>query len=149
MIRNLLFTLCFFLSSQVLAQRAINQGERVPEDGVFFTNAQAAEIIAERQAERERLELELESEIEELETVCEAEKRKRDLYLKMEKERSDLISELKNEQIEVLYEELEKESDDYGMLWFAGGVTVGAVTSVAIFFAATQVQKMPSLISGN
>lgn len=139
----------FFMSSQALGQVAIDKGEEVPEDGVFYTNSQAAQLIAERKAAKERLKVELDSQKQELEVVCEGEKKIKDLYLDMEKERSKLLSDLKDKQIENLYGQLEKESNDYSMLWFAGGATVGAIASVAIFFAATQVDKMPSLTSGN
>lgn len=137
------------MSSHAVAQVAIDKGKEAPEDGVFYTNAQAAKLIADRKAEKERLKVELDSQKQELEVVCEGEKKIKDLYLDMEKERSKLLSDLKDKQIENLYGQLEKESHDYSMFWFAGGATVGAVASVAIFFAATQVEKLPSLTSGN
>jgi hypothetical protein len=148
MIKNSLFTFCLFMSSQALGQTAIDEGQSAPEDGVFYTNAQAAKMIADKKALKEKHKLELESQKEELVVVCDGEKKIKDLYLDMEKERSKLLSDLKDKQIENLYKQLEQESHDYSMLWFAGGATVGAVASVAIFFAATQVDKMPSL-TGN
>jgi len=148
MIKNLLFICCFFISLPVLAQTAIDKGQEAPEDGVFYTNTEAVKLIADRKALKERHELELNSQKEELNIVCDGEKKVKDLYLDMEKQKSKLLSDLKDKQIENLYKALEKESEDYSMWWFAGGATVGTVASVVIFFAATQVSKIPSL-TGN
>ena len=65
----------FFMSSPVLAQVALDKGQEVPEDGVFYTNSQAAQLIAERKAAKEKLKVELDSQKQELEVVCEGEKK--------------------------------------------------------------------------
>lgn len=149
MIKNILFIFSFFISWQALGQTAIDKGQEAPEDGVFYTNAQAAKLIADREAAKERSKVQLDSQKQELNAVCEGEKNIKDLYLKMEKERSQLLSDLKDKQIENLYGELQKESQDYSIFWFVGGATIGAVASITIFFAATQIDKMPTLISSN
>ena len=141
--------LCFFLPLQALAQVPLDKGEKAPEDGVFLTNSEAAEVIVERKAAKERLELELDLQKKELDIICEGEKKIKDLYLDAEKEKSSSLLDLKQKQIENLYKQLEKESVDYSMWWFVAGATVGTVASVAIFFAATQTDKTPSLLSGN
>ena len=61
---------------------------------------------------------------------------------------SATITKLRNYSLN-LYKQLEKESVDYSLFWFVGGATVATVASVAIFFAATQTDKTPSLLSGN
>ena len=128
--------LCFFLPLQVLAQVPIDKGEKAPEDGVFLSKQEAAKIIVEREALSEKLKLKLEEQKEELSIICEGEKKIKDLYLEAEKEKGSLLLDLKQKQIENLYKQLEKESDDYSMWWFVAGATVGTVASVAIFFAA-------------
>ncbi len=141
--------LCFFLPLQVLAQVPIDKGEEAPEDGVFLSKEEAAKVIAEREIFSEKLKLELNEQKEELKIVCEGEKKIKDLYLDAEKEKNSVLLDLKQKQIENLYKQLEKESADYSMWWFVAGATVGTVASVAIFFAATQTDKTPSLLSGN
>jgi hypothetical protein len=136
MIKNICFMLCFFLPLQVLAQVPIDKGEKAPEDGVFLSKQEAAKIIVEREALSEKLKLKLEEQKEELSIICEGEKKIKDLYLEAEKEKGSLLLDLKQKQIENLYKQLEKESDDYSMWWFVAGATVGTVASVAIFFAA-------------
>ena len=149
MIKNICFMLCFFMPLQALAQVPLNKGEGAPEDGVFLSKEEAAKVIAERGQFSEKLESELKEQKEELKIICEGEKKIKDLYLDAEKEKGSLLLDLKQKQIENLYKQLEKESVDYSMWWFVAGATVGTVASVAIFFAATQTDKTPSLLSGN
>ena len=149
MIKNICFMLCFFMPLQALAQVPLNKGEEAPEDGVFLSKEQAAKVIAERGQFSEKLESELKEQKEELKIICEGEKKIKDLNLDAEKEKGSLLLDLKQKQIENLYKQLEKESVDYSMWWFVAGATVGTVASVAIFFAATQTDKTPSLLSGN
>jgi hypothetical protein len=145
-IKNIFFTLCFFSCFSTHAQVALDKGQRAPEDGVFYTNAEAAELIAERKAAKERLQLGLDLQKKELGIICEGEKKVKDILLTTQAEKEKILLKLKDDQIQNLEEELKKESVDYSMWWFAGGATVATVTSVAIFFAATQIDKMPSLV---
>ena len=143
------FMVSLFMSWPVLAQTSIDKGESAPEDGVFFTNLEAAELIAERESSKEKLKFELEEQEKRLNVVCQGEKEVKDLKLQIEKEKNIDILSIKDKQIDNLYKQLEKESVDYSLFWFVGGATVATVASVAIFFAATQTDKTPSLLSGN
>lgn len=149
MIKNICFIACFFLSSATYAQVAIDKGEKAPEDGVFYTNLEAAQLIADRKAEREKFQLALDSQRKESEVLCEGEKKVKDLQLKALEEKEKLLLSIKDQQIRNLEEQLKKEIDDYSMWWFAGGATVATVASITIFFAATQIDKAPSIITGN
>jgi len=139
----------FFSSLQVLAQTSIDKGEAAPEDGVFFTNLEAAGLIAEKETSKEKLKLELEEQEKRLKIICDGEKEIKDLKLEGEKQKNADILSIKDKQIDNLYKQLEKESVDYSLFWFVGGATVATVASVAIFFAATQTDKAPSLLSGD
>ena len=149
MIKNLCFTLLFFLPLQVLAQTPLDKGEEAPEDGVFLTKVEAANLIVEREGFKEKLKFELEEQQKRSDVICNAEKEVKDIKLSIQQEKNKDILSIKDKQIENLYKELEKESGDYSMWWFIGGATVGSVASIAIFFAATQIEKAPSLIQGN
>ena len=149
MINNLFFTLCFFLSLPVLAQVPLDKGDLAPEDGVFLTNLEAAKIVSEREGFKEKLKFELEEQEKRLDVICSGQKEVKDIMLDVEKSKNQEILSLKDKQIDNLYKELEKESGDYSMWWFVGGAVVGSVASISIFFAATQIEKAPSLITGN
>lgn len=148
MIKNLFFIVCLFLPWQVLAQVPLDKGKEAPEDGVFFTNLEASQLIAERENSKEKLKFELEEQEKKLNIVCEGQKEIKDLKLEIEKEKNKQILEIKEKQLDNLYKQLEKESADYSIFWFIGGATVAGAASVAIFFAATQTDKAPSLLSG-
>ena len=145
----MLFIAYFFLPLQVLAQVPLDKGEGAPEDGVFFTNLEAAHLIAEQESSKEKLKFELEEQQKRLNLLCDGQKEIKDIKLQIQNEKNKDIISLKDKQIDNLYKELEKESGDYGIWWFAGGAVVGSVASIAIFFAATQIEKAPSVISGN
>lgn len=149
MIKNLFFILCLFLPCTVLAQVPLDKGEEALEDGVFLTKVEAAELIAEREGFKEKLKFELEEQQKRLDVICNAEKEVKDIKLSIEKEKNEGILLLKEKQIDNLYKELERETDDYTIWWFAGGALVGTTASVVIFFAATQIDKAPSLLQGN
>lgn len=143
--KNWLFVFLLF-SSVSLAQVPINKGEPAPEDGVFLSKERAAEIIAEREFFDKKLRLELDFQEKRLKAVCDGEKEIKDIKLSIEKEKNKDIIQIKDKQIKALNEILEKESHDYSMWWFAGGATVATIASVTIFFAATQIEKSPSLL---
>lgn len=146
MIKNIFFTLCFFFCFSTHAQVALDKGEKAPEDGVFYTNAEAAALIARIKRSEEESALALDLQKKELNIICEGEKKVKDIILTTQAEKEKILLKLKDDQISNLEEELKKESVDYSIWWFAGGATAATVTSVAIFFAATQIDKMPSLI---
>jgi len=145
MIKNFLFSLSILFSSVSLAQVPLNKGEPAPEDGIFLTNLEAAKILAEREASAELLKIELEEQEAELSARCEGEKKLKDLYLSAEKQKNREIIDLKKQQIKNLTTQLE-ETEGYEAWWLAGGIVVGAASSIAIFFAATQIQQTPSLL---
>jgi len=145
MIKYFLLSLSILFSLNSFAQAPINKGEKAPEDGVFLTNLEAAKILAEREAAEELLKIELEEQEAELKTRCEGEKKLKDLYLGAEKEKNAEIGKLKDQQLDNLYKELEN-ADGNEIWWLAGGIVVGTATSIAIFFAATQIQQTPSLL---
>lgn len=140
---------CFFLSSATYAQVALDKGEKAPEDGVFYTNLEAAQLIADRKAEKQKHQLDLDMLKKELNVLCEGEKKTRDLQIKAAEDKEKLLLSIKDQQIKNLEEQLKKESEDYSMWWFAGGAVVSTVASITIFFAATQIDKAPSIITGN
>lgn len=143
------FITMLFFSSTCFAQVAIKAGQKVPQDGIFMTNEEAAKIISEREEEKKRLELELNFQKKELEIKCDSDLKISELNLDLEKEKSASILQLKNKEIENLYEQIEEDSGNYDIWWLAGGIVLGTVGSIAIFFAATQAEKMPYILAGN
>lgn len=144
-----LFTALLFATT-VNAQVALKKGDPAPNDGVFLTNEQAAKILAEKEAQEQICKANTEYEKQKIESVCTLEKNVLQITLDTQKKKYDEIVKLKDEENKRLYEQIEESSADYGAYWFAGGLAFGALlaagSSIAIFFAATQTNKAPSLI---
>lgn len=133
------------------AQVAVKAGEPAPADGVFLTNQQAARILAEKEAQEKICKANTDYEKQKVTSVCKLEKNTLQINLDTQKQKYDEIVALKDAENKRLYEQIEESSADYGAYWFAGGLALGAViaagSSIAIFFAATQANKAPALIS--
>jgi len=135
-------------SATSLAQTAISVGQKAPEDGVFLTKEEAAKMIADKESLIEKHQLELETQKNKLETKAESDLKIAELKLDIEKEKNIAIINLKQKQIDNLYKELENDWEISGIWWLGGGILIGTVGSIAIFFAATQIQQTPSLLVG-
>jgi hypothetical protein len=142
------FILFSLFSSVCFAQTPITKGEAAPEDGLFLTKQEAAQMIADREATKEKHKLELDNQKQQLEAKFEGDKKILDLKLNIEKEKNSAIIAIKEQQINNLYKELENEWEISGIWWLGGGIAIGTVSSIAIFFAATQIQQTPSLLAG-
>jgi hypothetical protein len=146
--KKLLFLFILCLSNAVNAQSALDRGRPAPEDGVFYTNRQAAQLLVERETVELRCNASVEVEKKKLLAIQEGEKQKSNTILQAEKDKCKMLLDLKDQQINDLIANLEKQEDDHSSWWFVGGVTVGTVGSLFVFFAATQLQGAPNLLGG-
>ena len=135
----------------VNAQVALKEGDPAPSDGVFLTNQQAAKVLAEKEAQEKICKANTDFEKEKVTSVCKLEKKTLQISLDTQKQKYEEIVALKDAENKRLYEQVEESTADYGAYWFAGGLALGAViaagSSIAIFFAATQANKAPPLIT--
>lgn len=135
----------------VNAQVALKAGDPAPVDGVFLTNQEAAKILAEKEAQEKICKANTDLEKEKVTSVCKLEKKTLQISLDTQKQKYEEIVALKDAENKRLYEQVEESTADYGAYWFAGGLALGAViaagSSIAIFFAATQANKAPPLIT--
>lgn len=146
MLKNII--LCMLFSSSVFAQVVVKTGDRIPADGVYMTLQEAAELVADKEFRERECKLELEYTKKELETKHDGEKRKLNFKIETIEEKNKMVLELKQKQIDNLYKELEEKNKDYSLWWMTGGIVAGAGTAILIFFAATQTEKAPYLLSG-
>ena len=56
------------------------------------------------------------------------------------KKKYNIIVGAQDEEIKRL-QQISLDSGEYDMLWFGGGVTLGIITSIAIFFASVEIVK--------
>lgn len=116
----------------------LNKGDSAPFDGTLFDPIAVAKILSEREFAKKECDLRIERELGIQQSTC---RRDIDLLkseLEIEKKKYELIVGAQQEEIEVL-RNLAKGNDN--MLWTSVGFALGAVTSVAIFFAAVEIIK--------
>ena len=131
-----------FLSS-ALAQDAqytqLEAGELAPFAGYLFNETATAELIVEKQFSMSECDLRVDFEVNRISAEY-------DLQLSL----SEIRATAEQEKLNFLLTETQNELDTYienaarkpnTHLWFAGGMTAGIVTSVAIFYAATEISK--------
>jgi len=121
---------------------SLSLDERAPYAGVLLDPVAASKMIVNQKYARSEIELELRKEFQqEL-----ASKRLAFDLLKVEHDSLKKIHEqttlLRDQQINDLNELLREEmSSDYGEWWILGGVAIGIVLSVAVFYASVEVAK--------
>jgi len=116
----------------------LNKGDSVPFAGTLFDPVATAKILAEKEMAEQRCKAELKYEKDLISAAC---KRETDLLrsaLDIEKRKNRIIVSAQQEEIEAL-RRLAKGSDN--TFWTAIGFAAGAVTSIAIFFAAAEISK--------
>ena len=129
------------LLSSALAQDAqytqLEAGEQAPFAGYLFNETATAELIVEKQFIMTECDLRTEFEISKVRAEY-------DLQITL----AEIQATAEQEKLNFLLTETQNELDSYRTarkpnthLWFAGGMTAGIVTSVAIFYAATEISK--------
>ena len=112
--------------------------QKAPFTGTLFDPVAIAKIIAETQAARQHCELKINLEKDLSNARCKRDTNLLSSELEIEKKKFDLIVNAQKEEINSL-RELATGSNT--TLWATIGFALGAVTSVAIFFAAVEISK--------
>ena len=121
---------------------AISKGQEAPYAGTLLDEIASAKMIADKKYAALELELKLRKEF----AKDFADKKMSYDILKSDfdslQKTHTALMEIKEKQITNLNELLKEEmGPDYSSLWFAGGILVGIIVSVSIFFAATEIKK--------
>tara|TARA_R110000851_G_scaffold268184_1_gene420882 strand:+ start:2343 stop:2792 length:450 start_codon:yes stop_codon:yes gene_type:complete len=136
-----------FLSSVATAQTTtstagqftfLKKGQEAPFEGTLFDPVATAKIIADKKFAREKCTLKTNYETGKLKTKCERDTKFLTAELEIEKKKFELIVEAQREEIHTL-RGLAKGSDS--TMWAAIGFLLGAGSSIAIFYAATEISK--------
>ena len=136
-----------FVSSTIFAQTTtsttgkftlLNKGDDAPFTGTLFDPVATAKIVADKKLEKEKCDLKIKFQSSVLEANCKRTTDLLNLEIQIEKKKNKLIMDAQQEEIESL-RKLAKGGDN--TLWAVIGFTTGALTSIAIFFAATEIIK--------
>ncbi len=118
----------------------LNKGDVAPFNGTLFSVEATAKMLADKEREKQECELKIQYETDKLSAKC---KRDADLLqseLDIEKKKYTIIVAAQDEEIDRL-QKIATKSNDYDILWFGGGIAIGMITSIAIFFAASEIVK--------
>ena len=116
----------------------LKKGEEAPFDGVLFDNLATSNMLADKKYQRDKCKVEVKYEKDILKAACARDTKYLRYQLDIEKNKSKLIYDVQQEEIESL-RKLAKGSNT--TLWTAIGFFLGAGTSIAIFYAATEIAK--------
>ena len=116
----------------------LKKGHKAPFDGVLFDNLATSNMLAEKKYQRDKCKTEIKYEKDMLKASCDRDTKYLRYQLDIEKNKNKLIYDAQQEEIESL-RKLAKGSNT--TLWTAIGFLIGAGTSIAIFYAATEIAK--------
>jgi len=146
----ILISLVFAVSSAIASPPAststtakftfLNKGEAAPFNGTLFSVEATAKLLANKEKTKQECELKIKYETDKLSAKCLRDSILLSSELQIEKKKYNIIVVAQDEEIERL-QKLALNSGDYDLLWFSGGMVIGIVTSVAIFFAAAEIVK--------
>lgn len=143
---TILISLLFF-STTTLAQTTtstsgkftlLNKGDSAPFKGTLFDPVATAKIIADKKYQQEKCKVELDYEKAMMKAGCDRDTKYLKYGLEIERNKHKLIYGAQQEEIETL-RKLAKGSNT--TLWASIGFFLGAATSIAIFYAATEITK--------
>jgi len=116
----------------------LKKGQAAPFDGTLFDPVAIAKIITDKQTAQQKCELQIGLEKDLSQAKCKSGTDLLSSALNIEKKKHQIIVSAQKEEIETL-RELAKGNDS--TLWATIGFGLGALTSVAIFFAAVEIAK--------
>jgi len=118
----------------------LNKNDRAPFAGTLFSIEATAKLLAEKETAEQECKLKIKYETDKLQAKCARDFDLISSELQIEKKKYNIIVAAQDEEIERL-QKIALGSNDYDLFWFGGGVLLGVVTSVAIFFAAAEIVK--------
>lgn len=116
----------------------LERGESAPFKGTLFDPVATAKIIADKKYAKKECDLLIKQQQDLLNAKCIRDTKILKYELEIEKKKHKLIYDAQKEEIETL-RDLAKGSNN--TLWATIGFLLGAGTSIAIFYAATEISK--------
>ena len=120
---------------------AISKNEKAPFEGILLDGIAASKMIVNKKYVKSEIELELRKEFQVrlADATLSLELLKAD-HEALKKIHTDTLA-LREQEIKDLNKALKEEMEDYSHAWFAGGMVIGIVVSIGIFFAAAEASK--------
>ena len=140
-----------FISSSVIASAQtttstsakftfLNEGDVAPFTGTLFSIEATAKLLAEKERSEQECKLKVKYETDTLRAKCTRDNDLLSSELAIEKRKYKIIVSAQDEEI-LRLQKIATDVGNYDILWFGGGIAVGMITSIAIFFAASEIVK--------
>ena len=117
------------------------KGDKAPYDGMLLNPTAAAQVIAAKEAAVAECSLAKTYVLEREKAKCDLSVNSIGASLDALKDRHNSILSIKDEEIRRLNQIALKRPNAYSHWWFGGGIVVGIVTSVVIFYAAVEISN--------
>ena len=119
----------------------INKNEKAPFSGVLLDTVAASKVTNDKKYSLLESKLKLDFELKKLKAEYQLKIDSLQLSHDTLKLKTDSLINIKNNEITRLQDLVKKDPNDHTHWWFAGGVAIGIVVSIGIFFAAVEVAK--------
>jgi hypothetical protein len=119
----------------------LEEGQTAPYSGVLFNPEAAAQLLAQQKYADAECELKIDLEIDKLGAQMDLINESLKVSLRATENKYDSIIQIKNDEINRLTDLAVNSDADYTHWWTAGGFVVGALVSLAIFYAAVETSR--------
>ncbi len=119
----------------------LEKGQIAPYSGVLFNPEAAAQLLAQQKYADAECELKIDLELDKLGAQMDLINESLKVSLRATENKYDSIIKIKNDEIDRLTSLAINSDADYTHWWTAGGFVVGALVSLAIFYAAVETSK--------
>ena len=146
----ILISLVFFASTAIATPATststtakftfLNKGDGAPFSGTLFSVKATAKLLADKERAEQECKLKFKYETDKLQARCTRDLDLVSSELQIEKKKYNIIVAAQDEEI-LRLQKIAIRNGNYDILWFGGGVAIGVITSVAIFFAAAEIVK--------
>ena len=119
----------------------LEKGQNAPYSGVLFNPEAAAQLLAQQKYADAECELKIDLELDKLGAQMDLINESLKVSLRATENKYESIIKIKNDEIDRLTGLAINSDADYTHWWTAGGFVVGALVSLAIFYAAVETSK--------
>jgi hypothetical protein len=127
--------------SEVPMYTHLEEGEAAPFDGTLFNPIALGTLLSENQYSLSECDLRIEFELNRRSAECQLRYDILQASYDSLNDRYDLILEIKNNEIQTYRELALERPNKNSQWWLAGGFVIGSLTSIAIFYASTEISK--------
>ena len=118
----------------------INMGEPAPYSGILLDSIAIAKINVDKKYSLLKYDLQMDLEIKKIKAGYDLQLATLQSQHNSLEDKHVSLLQIKNDEISRLRDLLKDNPNDYNHWWLAGGVAVGILTSIAIFYAAVEIK---------